>query len=119
MEPTGTIVFTTVDRADYNFDIFSAKLPANFHDNWDYNEHCLTDGISINFNRQFFDEDETIIYVSKRTGSPRIYLNRPQISKHELIQTPIESLFHDRSVINNGYVYYVFAHDPPEKSFRS
>ncbi|KAL2510454.1 tolB protein-related [Abeliophyllum distichum] len=119
MEPTGTIVFTTIGRVDYGFDIFSAKLPTNFPDNWDYGEHCLTDGISINFNGQFSDEDETITYVSERSGSSRIYLNRPHISKHELIQTPTESLFHDRPVINNGLVYYVSAHEPPEKPFRS
>ncbi|KAL2516846.1 tolB protein-related [Abeliophyllum distichum] len=164
MELTGAIVFTTVERADYGFDIFSAKLPTNFHDNWDYNEHCLTDGISINFNSQFsdedetiiysfdifsakvptnfhdnwdynehcltdgisinfnsqfFDEDETIIYISERTGSSRIYLNRPQISKPKLIQTPTESLFHDCPVINNGRVYYVFAYEPQEKPFMS
>ncbi|KAL2522054.1 tolB protein-related [Forsythia ovata] len=119
MEPTGIIVFTIFDRADYGFDIFSTKLPTNFHDNWDYIEHCLIDDISINFNKQFFDEDDTIIYVSERTGSSRIYLNRSQISKPELIQTPTESLFHDRPVINNSRVYYVFAHKPPEKLFRS
>ncbi|KAL2462928.1 tolB protein-related [Forsythia ovata] len=82
MEPTGTIVFTTVGMADYGFGIFSAKLPTSFHDNWDYNVHCLTDGISINFSRQIFDED---VYVLERTRSSRIYLNRPQNSKPELI----------------------------------
>ncbi|KAL2458159.1 tolB protein-related [Abeliophyllum distichum] len=119
MEPTGTIVFTTIDRADYGFDIFSAKLPTNFHYKkyHFYRRNFLS--ISINFSSQFFDEDKTIIYVSERTGSSRIYLNRPQISKPELIQTPTESLFHDRPVINNGRVYYVSTHEPPEKPFRS
>ncbi|KAL2549047.1 tolB protein-related [Forsythia ovata] len=74
---------------------------------------------NVRENHGFFDEDKTIIYVSERTGLSRIYLNRPQISKPKLIQKPNESLFHDRPVINNGRVYYVSAHDPLEKLFRS
>jgi hypothetical protein len=33
-------------------------------------DHHLTDGISINFNAQFLDDDdETLVFVSERTGS--------------------------------------------------
>ena len=74
MDPTGTIVFSTVGRPHYGFDIFSVELDpsATFG-----SDHRLTDGISINFNAQFLDDDQNLVFVSKRTGSSRIYLTRP------------------------------------------
>ncbi|KAL0420174.1 UNVERIFIED_CONTAM: hypothetical protein Sradi_1430900 [Sesamum radiatum] len=79
MEPTGTIVFTSVGRPYYGFDLFSLHLPSNLDDSLpDFSsEHRLTDGISINFNGHFVDEGKTLVYISERTGSARIFLNPP------------------------------------------
>ncbi|OVA05703.1 WD40-like Beta Propeller [Macleaya cordata] len=95
MDPTGIIVFTTVGRSHYGFDVFSVKLPSNLNQTIteDWTNHQLTDGVSINFNGQFVDEDETLVYISERTGSARIYLNRAGISKSEQLPSVSESLF--------------------------
>ncbi|KAK9266711.1 hypothetical protein L1049_007364 [Liquidambar formosana] len=122
MNPEGTIVFTTVGRPHYGFDIFSLKLPSNLHisvTKCTPAERCLTDGISINFNGQFVDEDETLVYISERTGSSRIYLNRLGITKPEQLASIPGSLFHDRPVIKNGRLYFVSAHEQPDEPFKS
>ncbi|PIN24558.1 hypothetical protein CDL12_02705 [Handroanthus impetiginosus] len=124
MEPTGTILFTTVGRPYYGFDIFSVQLPSKLDEHvssahWVSTEHRLTDGRSINFNGQFVDEDKTLVYISERTGSARIYLNRPGNAEPEQLHSPPESLFHDRPVIKNNRLYFISAHERPERPFRS
>uniref|UniRef100_A0A5B7CDU0 Uncharacterized protein n=1 Tax=Davidia involucrata TaxID=16924 RepID=A0A5B7CDU0_DAVIN len=120
MNPKGTIVFTTVGRPHYGFDVFSVKLSSNLDNppiaEW-ASEHRLTDGISVNFNGQF--EDEALVYVSERSGSSRIYLQRPGIGKPEQLPSAPESLFHDRPTIKNGRLYFVSAHEPADKPFTS
>ncbi|KAL6968541.1 hypothetical protein U1Q18_034344 [Sarracenia purpurea var. burkii] len=121
MDLKGTIVFTTIGRPQYGFDVFSVKIPSNLDipaPKWD-SEHCLTDGISINFNGQFVDEDETLVYVSERTGSSRIFLTRRGETKSEKLPSPPESLFHDRPIISNGRLYFISAHEPADKLFKS
>ncbi|KAG8389614.1 hypothetical protein BUALT_Bualt02G0247400 [Buddleja alternifolia] len=113
MEPTGTIVFTSVGRPYYGFDIFCVSLA-------DSVEHRLTDGVSINFNGQFVDEDKTLVYISERSGSPRIFLNRSGNADPEQLHSPQESLFHDRPVIKNKErLYFISAHQQPDKPFNS
>ncbi|XP_073125498.1 uncharacterized protein [Henckelia pumila] len=113
MEPTGTIVFTSVDRPYYGFDIFSVHLPS-------LTEDRLTDGVSINFNGQFAAESVAgLVYISERTGSARIYLKRAGDSVPEQLHSPPESLFHDRPAIRNGRLYFISTHEPPDKPFRS
>ncbi|XP_041018007.1 tol-Pal system protein TolB-like [Juglans microcarpa x Juglans regia] len=80
MDPAGTIVFTTVGRPQYGFDLFSLELCPSTTLNSP--EHRLTDGISINFNAQFVDDDQTLVFISERTGSPRIYLSRPGVGTY-------------------------------------
>ncbi|KAF6156529.1 hypothetical protein GIB67_011330 [Kingdonia uniflora] len=120
--PEGTIVFTTIGRPYYGFDIFSISLPSTLNDSTfqTLTERCLTDGISVNFNAQFLDEYESIVYVSERSGSDRIYKNQSG-NPRQLQQLPHipESLFHDRPVLNNGYLYFVSAHEPADKPFKS
>ncbi|KAH6787566.1 tolB protein-like protein [Perilla frutescens var. hirtella] len=118
MEPTGTILFNSVGRAFYCFDIFSVELPRQL-DGRTLSEHRLTDGVSINFNGQFVDEHEALVYISERTGSARIFLNRTGNTDPEQLHSPPESLFHDRPVINNGRLYFISAHQRPEKPFTS
>ncbi|KAL0284444.1 UNVERIFIED_CONTAM: hypothetical protein Sangu_2823400 [Sesamum angustifolium] len=121
MEPTGTIVFTSVGRPYYGFDLFSLHLPSNLDDSLpDFSsEHRLTDGISINFNGHFVDEGKTLVYISERTGSARIFLNPPGNASPRLLHSPPESLFHDRPLIKNDRLYFISAHEPPEKPLRS
>ncbi|CAA0824944.1 tolB protein-related [Striga hermonthica] len=115
--PTGTIIFTSVGRPYYGFDVFSVTLPSNFDD--PFPERRLTDGRSVNFNGQFVDEDGTLVFISERTGSARIFLNRPGESSPEQLHTPPESLFHDRPVVKNCRLYFISAHERPDKPFRS
>ncbi|KAL3524768.1 hypothetical protein ACH5RR_013140 [Cinchona calisaya] len=122
MEPTGTIVFSTVGRTQYGFDIFSVKLPSNFNPSSNCQslpQRRLTDGVNINFNGQFVDDDETLVLVSERSGSPRIYLSKPELNKPELLPSPPESLFHDRPIIKNQRLYFISAHEEPDKLFKS
>jgi len=77
-----SIIFTTLGRADYAFDIYS--LPIHHHH--PHQELQLTDGHSVNFNGQFLpnhtsiklltDQDPPslqLVYVTERTGFPTIY----------------------------------------------
>lgn len=119
MEPTGTVVFNSVGRAFYCFDIFSVELPGQL-DGQILSEHRLTDGKSVNFNGQFVDEHKTLVYISERTGSARIFINRiGNYIDTEQLHSPPDSLFHDRPIIKNGRLYFISAHQPPEKPFTS
>lgn len=119
MEPTGTILFNSVGRAFYCFDIFSVDLPPQLHAH-SLSEHRLTDGVSVNFNGQFVDDHKTLVYISERTGSARIFINRIGNSiEPEQLPSPPASLFHDRPIIKNGRLYFISAHQPPEKPFTS
>ncbi|PON88759.1 Tricorn protease [Trema orientale] len=121
-KPKGTILFSTVGRTDYGFDIFSLQL----HRPQLGPERRLTDAHSINFNGQFILDDHdshgtspTLLFVSERTGSPRIYLTRPGLSHPKLLPFVPESLFHDRPILNNDTLYFVSAHQKPHQIFSS
>ncbi|KAF8014868.1 hypothetical protein BT93_H0609 [Corymbia citriodora subsp. variegata] len=110
-EPRGTVVFTTVGRPYYGFDVFSLDLTSR-------RERRLTDGLSINFNAQFAsagDDPEAVVFVSERTGCPRVYLARPGFSQPDLLPSVPGSLFHDRPVLRNGRLYFISAHEEPDK----
>ncbi|XP_058724440.1 uncharacterized protein LOC131595926 [Vicia villosa] len=110
--PPGTIVFNTVGRTQYGFDVFYTDLKNHS------NDHILTDGISINFNAQFTDNKETIVFISERTGSPRFYLSRPG-NKPELLPSIPNTPFQDRPTIKNGKIYFSSTHDQPNALFKS
>ncbi|KAL8232765.1 hypothetical protein R6Q57_002543 [Mikania cordata] len=117
--PTGTVVFTTVGRTQYGFDVFSVSLPPTLTDfsSSPPAEHRLTDGSSINFNTQFVGPVDSnhrrIVYVSERTGASKIYLD-----SDELPSAP-GSLFHDRPIISSGRLFFVSAHEPSDAPFKS
>ncbi|GLU07192.1 hypothetical protein SLE2022_241580 [Rubroshorea leprosula] len=115
MDPKGTIVFSTVGRSNYGFDVFSVQL----NHITTATEHRLTDGISINFNAQFIDEGQSIVFVSERSGSPQIYLTRPSLPKPEPLASVPQSLFHDRPILKNNRLYFVSAHEQPDRRFQS
>uniref|UniRef100_A0A2P2PJT9 Uncharacterized protein MANES_01G233000 n=1 Tax=Rhizophora mucronata TaxID=61149 RepID=A0A2P2PJT9_RHIMU len=121
MDPKGTIVFSTVGRVNYGFDVFSVNLKdAKISPS---GERRLTDGISINFNAQFvgenYHDDQAIVYISERTGAPRIYLTGPGLSNPEQLSFIPGSPFHDRPVIKNNRLYFVSAHEQPDRPFKS
>ncbi|GAB2282128.1 hypothetical protein Dimus_016683 [Dionaea muscipula] len=120
MEPTGTIIFSTVGRQQYGFDIFSVEvLDSPFSKSTI--ERRLTHGSnSINFNGQFVDDEGTIVFVSEPTGYPRIYLARPGSSKQpkQLPSAP-GSLFHDRPILRDDRLYFISAHQKPDSQFKS
>ncbi|CAN6286227.1 unnamed protein product [Urochloa humidicola] len=67
---SGTIVFTTLGRSRYAFDIFTLPLtplssPAA--------EVRLTDGASVNYNGNFAPSSDSILFVSERNGTLNIY----------------------------------------------
>ncbi|KAJ4727905.1 tolB protein-related [Melia azedarach] len=115
MDPKGTIIFTTVGRPYYGFDVFSINLLKT-------TEHRLTDGISINFNAQFVndnDQDQSIVFISERSGAPRIYQTLPVSPKAEQLPCITSSLFHDRPLVKNHKLYFVSAHEKPDQLFKS
>ncbi|VFQ73839.1 unnamed protein product [Cuscuta campestris] len=117
MDPRGTVVFATVGRPQYGFDIFSVQP-----DSARPTERRLTDGVSVNFNGQFLDEGEALVFVSERSGSSQIYLqpNSSHVGKLEQLLSPSDSLFHDRPLIkNDGRLLYISAHEPPAEPFKS
>ncbi|KAK9070041.1 hypothetical protein SSX86_010440 [Deinandra increscens subsp. villosa] len=116
--PKGTVVFTTVGRPHYGFDVFSTPLPPTLTDfsSPPPSEHRLTDGVSVNFNAQFAGPDDNhhrVVYVSERSGSAKIYLDS------ELLPSAPSSLFHDRPIINHGRLYFISAHEPSDAPFKS
>ncbi|KAL2347762.1 hypothetical protein Fmac_001762 [Flemingia macrophylla] len=98
--PPGTIVFNTVGRTQYGFDVFSVDI------NHAVTDHRLTDAISVNFNAQFINNQNDVVFVSERTGSPRFYITRPDTEPQPLPFLP-NALFHDRPIIKNANLYFV------------
>lgn len=115
--PKGTIVFNTVGRPQYGFDVFCINLQNLPHQVTA--DHRLTDGISINFNAQFIEDHRSIVFISERTGSPRIYLLSPESPKPQPLPSVCDSLFHDRPIIKNGRIYFTSAHEQPDRHFQS
>ncbi|KAE8776175.1 protein TolB [Hordeum vulgare] len=72
----GTIVFTTLGRSRYAFDVYalplapSLSIPAS-----PAAELRLTDGASVNYNGNFAPSSDALLFVSERNGSLNIYLS--------------------------------------------
>ncbi|XP_058083845.1 uncharacterized protein LOC131231609 [Magnolia sinica] len=115
----GTVVFSTIGRPFYGFDIFSITLPYNLDAVNELTERRLTDGKSVDFNGQFLDESKTVVFVSERTGAPRLYLTQPVSPVPTQIPTVPESLFLDRPIIKDGRLYFVSAHEKADKMLNS
>ncbi|KAH0890684.1 hypothetical protein HID58_053113, partial [Brassica napus] len=112
--PSGTIIFTTVGRTHYGFDVFSLHIASSV-------ERRLTDGVSVNFNAQFADDNgNDIVFVSERAGSARIFRTRPGNSKPEQLPGAPESFFHDRPIITqDNTLYFISAHEQPDRHFKN
>ncbi|TKY74238.1 TolB protein [Spatholobus suberectus] len=81
-EASTSIIFTTLGRSYYAFDIYS--LPIQQHPLTPNQELRLTDGHSVNFNGHFLSNSSAIqlpthspplqfVYITERNGSPTIY----------------------------------------------
>ncbi|XP_027360492.1 uncharacterized protein LOC113868793 [Abrus precatorius] len=117
LPPAGTIVFNTVGRAQYGFDVFSVHLN-NHPPPHAATELRLTDAISINFNAQFINHENDVVFVSERTGAPRFYLTRPENKPQALPFIP-NALFLDRPIIRNGKLYFASTHEQHDQVFTS
>ncbi|XP_004502520.1 uncharacterized protein [Cicer arietinum] len=80
-EDASAIIFTTLGRAYYAFDIYSLPIHLN-HSTNPHQELQITDGNSVNFNGHFlsnqFPADHNppplqLVYVTERNGFPSIY----------------------------------------------
>jgi Tol biopolymer transport system component len=119
-QPKGTVAFSTIGRVQYGFDVFSVKLHNQNNPYSAVNETRLTDGVSINFNAQFLDDEEqSIVFLSERSGSPKIYLTRIGDTKPELLSYEPGSLFYDRPVLRKGKAYFISAHEDPGEIFKN
>ncbi|BFG23787.1 hypothetical protein CerSpe_100630 [Prunus speciosa] len=117
-DPKGTVVFSTVGRPHYGFDLFS--LPLHSSSNNLAPEHRLSDGISVNFNAQLANDDpHSVVFISERTGLPAIYLTRPGLPTPKLLHCEPGSLFHDRPILKNDILYFISAHQHPNRPFKS
>uniref|UniRef100_A0ACD6ASA0 Uncharacterized protein n=1 Tax=Avena sativa TaxID=4498 RepID=A0ACD6ASA0_AVESA len=93
--PAGTIVFTTLGRSRYSFDIFALPLnhlalssSSSFHAAASA-EVRLTDGISVNYNGNFAPSSDALLFVSERNGSHNLYLSpapKPPTSRREALE---------------------------------
>ncbi|KAL0561806.1 hypothetical protein IC582_002250 [Cucumis melo] len=111
--PTGAVLFTTIGLNQYGFDIFSVAL------NSPTVERRLTDGISVNFNAQFLNNQLSVVFISERSGSSRIYLSDSPNSSPKLLASAPGSCFHDRPIVRNGRLLFISAHENPHKPFTS
>ncbi|TKW36106.1 hypothetical protein SEVIR_2G418600v4 [Setaria viridis] len=124
MEPTGTIVFASVGVSSFGFDVFSVAVPPaapdDVPDAKKLDERRHTDGVSVNFNAQFADDaGDAVAFVSERTGAASLFLSRPGSERPEPLPAAEGSLFHDRPTVRGGRVYFVSAHEKPDRPFRS
>ncbi|GJN22714.1 hypothetical protein PR202_gb10309 [Eleusine coracana subsp. coracana] len=71
---SGTIVFTTLGRSRYAFDIFALPVaPLATAASPSAAEVRLTDGASVNYNGQFAPSSDSLLFVSERNGTLNIY----------------------------------------------
>lgn len=75
---SGTIVFTTLGRSRYAFDIFALplaplRLRSSSSSSPAATEVRLTDGASVNYNGNFAPSSASLLFVSERNGSLNLY----------------------------------------------
>ncbi|EAZ29242.1 hypothetical protein OsJ_13305 [Oryza sativa Japonica Group] len=87
----GTIVFTTLGRSRYEFDIFSLPLAPSPHNPAAAAELRLTDGVSVNYNGNFAPASDSILFVSERNGSLNLYLSPVPSSRREALESASSS----------------------------
>jgi Tol biopolymer transport system component len=90
---SGTIVFTTLGRSRYAFDIFALPLaqlsssPAPTA----AAEVRLTDGASVNYNGNFAPSSDSLLFVSERNGTLNLYASpvpSASAARREALEVP-------------------------------
>ncbi|XP_062212963.1 uncharacterized protein LOC133913743 [Phragmites australis] len=71
---SGTIVFTTLGRSRYAFDIFALPLAPLYPAANPSAEVRLTDGASVNYNGHFAPSSDSLLFVSERNGTLNLYM---------------------------------------------
>ncbi|XP_044391532.1 uncharacterized protein [Triticum aestivum] len=74
----GTIVFTTLGRTRYAFDVYALPLAPSLSASPSPAagaELRLTDGASVNYNANFAPSSAALLFVSERNGSLNVYLS--------------------------------------------
>lgn len=134
---TASIIFTTLGRASYAFDIYSLPVPVQQQQQQPLSpsqELLLTDGHSVNFNGHFLSNSSAIqlpkhspplqlVYVTERNGYPTIFYDAIYSSSmvSNRIQIPLlsnhlsdASIKDKPSVTPDGqYLLYVSSHENP------
>lgn len=129
----GTIIYSVVGRTHYGFDIYSVPVlsaavsPGRVLDSHHLIETKLTDGVSVNFNGCFALDsvekpaEDSLIYVSERTGSAKIYLKgSKEVSELEPVNgvavngSQAPDLFYDRPLLIGRKVYFVSTQEAAE-----
>ncbi|XP_061352631.1 uncharacterized protein LOC133297484 [Gastrolobium bilobum] len=137
-EASSSIIFTTLGRAYYAFDIYS--LPIQQHRSTPNKELRITDGHSVNFNGHFTNHTNIqlpndppplqLVYVTERNGFPTIYYDAVYTTTTRRKRSALESVVADRiqvpllpnqvsmkdkpTVTPDGeYLVYVSTHEDP------
>ncbi|GKU87746.1 hypothetical protein SLEP1_g2090 [Rubroshorea leprosula] len=100
-----TVIFTTLGRSDYAFDIFTLPIPSQLHTPTPSAELRITDGVSVNFNGHFPPASSSLlphqnsqlqlIYVTERNGSSAIYYDAlydvaaPRAGSRSALEIPV------------------------------
>ncbi|GLJ17707.1 hypothetical protein SUGI_0308960 [Cryptomeria japonica] len=143
----GQVVFSEIGRTHYGFDVFTIDLPRDLNEvkSVKLKDKRLTDGRSVNYNAQFVaiediklflrhqdhdfakseleinDEEESLVFVSERTGSARIHLSaaikteEDNSSRRVTVGSlkEVGGFFFDRPLVNNGKVFFVSTREKP------
>ncbi|KAF8708734.1 hypothetical protein HU200_030119 [Digitaria exilis] len=85
-----TIVFGTLGRSRFTFDIFALPLGPLSSTSSPAGEVRLTDGASVNYNGNFAPSSDSLLFVSDRNGSLNLYTTPvvPSGSRREALEAP-------------------------------
>ncbi|CAN6466603.1 unnamed protein product [Victoria cruziana] len=124
MAARGTVVFTSVGRPLYGFDVFCITVSPECGTVRELVDYRLTDGTSVNYNAQFIDDHQTVVFVSERGGAADIFRTSAAdtLAEHfrvHRIPTVPDSHFLDRPTIKNGTLYFVSSHEDAGRPFKS
>ncbi|XP_047328695.1 uncharacterized protein LOC124932132 [Impatiens glandulifera] len=122
-----TILFGTIGRSTYAFDIYTLPLQSPFSPTKSQ-ELRITDGVSINYNGYFPASSNTsslpslnLVYVSERFGSATIFLDKVHYhgggGLHNRVQVQLvgglTNSLKDRPSLVGEYLVYVSTHENP------
>ncbi|CAL8471581.1 g11123 [Coccomyxa elongata] len=116
-ESKSTIVYATVGRAQYAFDIYSKAMGAVPAPGLaEASETRLTDGASVNYNGAFAGDDKKLLFVSERDGNMELYkghLKHAEGKQHSFKRLTYSPSLQDRPLYSpDGRILFVSTHQP-------